>query len=59
MKNNKHRHQKCLIALWALGQTGFYNLSNGINVWFEIMLPMINVKNCTNYVVGYLPKLFE
>ena len=30
MNNNKHRHQRCLLALWALGQPGYYHLLNGI-----------------------------
>ena len=30
INENKHRHQKCLIALWALGQAGIANVSSGI-----------------------------
>lgn len=56
---NKHRHQRCLIALWSIGQAGYLNLSNGIKIWFETMLPFIQVKNVSKYAVWYLSSLFE
>lgn len=56
---NKHRHQRLLISLWALGQFGYYNLSNGLKIWFNVMLPQLNTKGCSSYVVTYLHSLFQ
>ncbi|CAF0829529.1 unnamed protein product [Brachionus calyciflorus] len=56
---NKHRHQRLLISLWALGQFGYYNLSNGIKIWFDSMLPQINVKGCSNFVITYLHNILQ
>jgi len=46
LNNNKHRHQRALIALWALGQAGYYNLLNGIKSnYFKFMsIELINNK---------------
>lgn len=38
LNNNKHRHQRALIALWALGQPGYFNLLNGIKSQFHLIL---------------------
>lgn len=59
INENKHRHQKCLIALWALGQAGIANVSSGIKVWFDCMLPLISVKSCTVFVASYLQNIFD
>jgi hypothetical protein len=59
ISNNKHRHQRCLLALWALGQPGYYNLLNGIKIWFHCIMPFIGMKSCTSYAVSYLHGLLE
>ncbi|XP_063225460.1 transmembrane protein 214-A [Bacillus rossius redtenbacheri] len=43
-----------LAILWAVGQGGVKNLSVGLKVWQEIMLPVLEMKNYSSAVVGYL-----
>lgn len=57
--SNKHRHQKCLQALWAIGQAGYFNLTNGLKLWFDVMLPFIQIKNLSKYIIWYLSSIFE
>lgn len=59
INSNKHKPTRCLIAMWALGQFGYYNLLNGVRLWYECMLPFVNIKNCGNYVVSYLSAIFQ
>ncbi|RNA36595.1 transmembrane protein -like [Brachionus plicatilis] len=56
---NKHRHQRVLIALWALGQFGYYNFQTGLNIWFDSMLSQLNIKGCSNFIIIYLSNLLE
>lgn len=56
---NRHRHQRIMLALWALSQAGFYSLTNGLTIWFELMLPLMNVKHFTVYISSYLHALFS
>lgn len=56
---NRHRHQRLLIALWALGQFGYYNIQNGLKIWFESMHAQLNIKGCANFIIIYLNNLLE
>jgi len=56
---NRHRHQRVLLALWALSHAGYLNLTNGITIWFETMLPLIGVKHFSVYISTYLYALFK
>lgn len=57
--HNRHRHQRILIAVWSLAQAGYLNLINGFTIWFEIMLPLINIKHFNMYVASYLQVLLD
>jgi len=59
LNNNRHRYQRCLIAMWALSQIGYVNLLNGIQIWFDCMLPCLNTKGSTLYVATYLNALLN
>ncbi|XP_045521969.1 transmembrane protein 214 [Pieris brassicae] len=43
-----------LSLLWALGQGGHNNFADGMKVWQEIFLPIIELKNYTKYIIAYL-----
>lgn len=47
---NRHRHQRIMLALCALSQAGFMNLTNGLKIWFDVMLPLMNVKHYSIYI---------
>ena len=56
---NKHKPQRCLLAMWSLGQFGYYNLTAGVRVWYECMLPFVTLKNAPNFIVTYLNAIFQ
>lgn len=56
---NRHKHQRIMLALWSLSQIGFYDLANGMTIWFEVMFPLIGMKQFQSYITSYLLVLFE
>ncbi|XP_056605343.1 transmembrane protein 214 isoform X1 [Triplophysa dalaica] len=57
LRSHQSRPVKCLTIMWALGQAGFYDLSQGIKVWLSIMLPVLGVKSLSAYAIAYLERL--
>ncbi|XP_075980896.1 transmembrane protein 214 [Anticarsia gemmatalis] len=48
-----------LSLLWAFGQGGINNFNVGLKAWQELFLPIIELKNYSKYVVGYLCNLLD
>ncbi|XP_057180136.1 transmembrane protein 214 isoform X2 [Triplophysa rosa] len=57
LRSHQSRPVKCLTIMWALGQAGFYDLSQGVRVWLRIMLPVLGVKSQSAYAIAYLERL--
>ncbi|KAM9840451.1 transmembrane protein 214 [Aulostomus maculatus] len=57
LRSVQNRPVKCLTIMWALGQAGFYDLSQGLRVWLGIMLPVLGVKSLSSYAIAYLERL--
>lgn len=57
LRSVHNRPVKCLTIMWALGQAGFYDLSQGLRVWLGIMLPVLGVKSLSSYAIAYLERL--
>ncbi|XP_030638051.1 transmembrane protein 214 [Chanos chanos] len=57
LRSNQNRPGKCLTIMWALGQAGFYDLSQGLRVWLGTMLPVLGVKALSAYAIAYLERL--
>uniref|UniRef100_A0AAY4CU90 Transmembrane protein 214 n=1 Tax=Denticeps clupeoides TaxID=299321 RepID=A0AAY4CU90_9TELE len=57
LRSHQNRPLKCLTIMWALGQAGFYDLSQGLKVWLGIMLPVLGVKSLSAYAIAYLERL--
>ncbi|XP_028296167.1 transmembrane protein 214 [Gouania willdenowi] len=57
LRSVQNRPVKCLTIMWALGQAGFYDLSQGLKVWLGIMLPVLGVKSLSSYAIAYLERL--
>ncbi|XP_034241374.1 transmembrane protein 214-B isoform X2 [Thrips palmi] len=53
----KSRKPIWLSILWAMGQGGFKDLSVGLKVWQDVMLPVLELRNYSQYVVEYLTRL--
>uniref|UniRef100_A0A3B3ZHX6 Uncharacterized protein n=1 Tax=Periophthalmus magnuspinnatus TaxID=409849 RepID=A0A3B3ZHX6_9GOBI len=56
LRSVQNRPVKCLTIMWALGQAGFYDLSQGLR-WLGIMLPVLGVKLLSSYAIAYLERL--
>ncbi|KAM4521460.1 transmembrane protein 214 [Odontesthes bonariensis] len=57
LRSVQNRPVKCLTIMWALGQAGFYDLSQGLRVWLGIMLPVLGMKSLSSYAIAYLERL--
>uniref|UniRef100_A0A1A7XUW1 Transmembrane protein 214 n=1 Tax=Iconisemion striatum TaxID=60296 RepID=A0A1A7XUW1_9TELE len=57
LRSVQNRPVKCLTIMWALGQAGFHDLSQGLRVWLGIMLPVLGIKSLSSYAIAYLERL--
>ncbi|KAM8810021.1 transmembrane protein 214 [Eudromia elegans] len=57
LRSHQNRPAKCLTILWALGQAGFTDLTEGLKVWLGVMLPVLGIKALSPYAVAYLDRL--
>ncbi|KAJ8355492.1 hypothetical protein SKAU_G00182860 [Synaphobranchus kaupii] len=57
LRSHQNRPVKCLTIMWALGQVGFSDLSQGLRVWLGIMLPVLGTKALSSYAIAYLERL--
>ncbi|MFT7810769.1 transmembrane protein 214 [Arapaima gigas] len=57
LRSHQNRPVKCLTIMWALGQAGFLDLSQGLKVWLGIMLPVLGIKTLSSYAISYLERL--
>ncbi|KAI5640139.1 hypothetical protein NE865_07396 [Phthorimaea operculella] len=48
-----------LSLLWAFGQGGLSDFSVGMKAWQELFLPVIELKNYSKYVTGYLSNMLD
>jgi len=59
LKDNVTRPQRALCIMWCMGQAGLTDLSSGLKVWFELMLPFLNIRTLAPFAVHYLESLFR
>uniref|UniRef100_A0A8C4W1Q0 Transmembrane protein 214 n=1 Tax=Gopherus evgoodei TaxID=1825980 RepID=A0A8C4W1Q0_9SAUR len=57
LRSHQNRPMKCLTIMWALGQAGFTDLTEGLKVWLGIMLPVLGIKSLSPYAIAYLDRL--
>ncbi|NP_001090439.1 transmembrane protein 214-A [Xenopus laevis] len=57
LRSQVNRPMKCLAVMWAVGQAGFTDLSEGLKVWLGLMFPVLGVKTLTPYAILYLDRL--
>ncbi|XP_014637242.1 PREDICTED: transmembrane protein 214 isoform X2 [Ceratotherium simum simum] len=57
LRSHQSRPAKCLTIMWALGQAGFANLTEGLKVWLGIMLPVLGIKSLSPFAIAYLDRL--
>ncbi|KAJ6661158.1 hypothetical protein lerEdw1_015294 [Lerista edwardsae] len=57
LRSHQNRPAKCLTIMWALGQAGFADLTEGLKVWLSIMLPVLGIRSLAPYAVASLDRL--
>ncbi|XP_029452151.1 transmembrane protein 214 isoform X2 [Rhinatrema bivittatum] len=57
LRSQQNRPVNCLTVMWALGQAGFTDLTEGLKVWLGIMLPVLGIKSLSPYAIAYLDRL--
>ncbi|XP_050318873.1 transmembrane protein 214 [Bactrocera neohumeralis] len=55
----QNRSNICLSILWAIGQGGYKEITEGIKVWQNLMLPNLELKSYTKFVAEYLEKVLS
>ena len=48
-----------LAILWSVGQAGRKDVACGVRVWLEVMLPLLQMRHYTHFVVDYVARLLE
>ncbi|KDR16686.1 hypothetical protein L798_09076 [Zootermopsis nevadensis] len=55
LRNSYQNRQPIGLAiLWALGQGGTKDIQIGLKVWLDVMVPVMDMRNYTSFVVNYL-----
>uniref|UniRef100_A0A8D1GKN3 Transmembrane protein 214 n=1 Tax=Sus scrofa TaxID=9823 RepID=A0A8D1GKN3_PIG len=57
LRSHQSRPAKCLTIMWALGQAGFANLTEGLKVWLRIMMPVLGIRSLSPFAITYLDRL--
>uniref|UniRef100_A0A8D2BVY3 Transmembrane protein 214 n=1 Tax=Sus scrofa TaxID=9823 RepID=A0A8D2BVY3_PIG len=57
LRSHQSRPAKCLTIMWALGQAGFANLTEGLKVWLRIMMPVLGIRSLSPFAIAYLDRL--
>ncbi|EDW04232.1 GH11685 [Drosophila grimshawi] len=55
----QNRSNICLSILWAIGQGGHQSLTEGVKVWQNLMLPNLELKNFSKFVVEYIERVLN
>lgn len=55
----QNRCNICLSILWAIGQGGHQNLTEGVKVWQNLMLPNLELKNFSKFVVEHIERVLN
>lgn len=53
----QNRSNICLSILWAIGQGGHQDLTEGVKVWQNLMLPNLELKSFSKFIVEHLEKV--
>ncbi|KAM9317205.1 transmembrane protein 214 [Gastrophryne carolinensis] len=57
LRAQQNKPAKCLTIMWAVGQAGYMDLTEGLKVWLGLMLPVLGIKSLSPYAISYLDRL--
>lgn len=55
----QNRSNICLSILWAIGQGGHQSLTEGVKVWQNLMLPNLELKSFSKFVVEHIERVLN
>ncbi|XP_037927714.1 transmembrane protein 214 [Teleopsis dalmanni] len=55
----QNRSNICLSILWAVGQCGYISLMEGLKVWQNLMVPVLEFKSYSRFVSEYIEKVLH
>ncbi|KAH8412264.1 hypothetical protein KR009_000898 [Drosophila setifemur] len=55
----QNRSNICLSILWAVGQGGYQSLNEGVRVWQNLLLPSLELRQYSKFVVEYMEKVLK
>ncbi|KAH8298276.1 hypothetical protein KR018_012465 [Drosophila ironensis] len=55
----QNRSNICLSILWAVGQGGYQSLNEGVRVWQNLMLPNLELRQYSKFVVEYMERVLK
>lgn len=59
LRAQQNRPVRCLAMMWAVGQAGYSDLTEGLKVWLGFMLPVLGIKSLSPYAISYLERLLR
>ncbi|XP_072000014.1 transmembrane protein 214 isoform X2 [Engystomops pustulosus] len=57
LRSEQNRPLRCLAIMWAVGQAGYSDLTEGLKVWLGFMLPVLGIRALSPYAISYLERL--
>ncbi|XP_075703557.1 transmembrane protein 214-A-like, partial [Rhinoderma darwinii] len=57
LRAQQNRPVRCLAMMWAVGQAGYADLTEGLKVWLGLMFPVLGIKSLSPYAISYLDRL--
>ncbi|KAM8716884.1 hypothetical protein ACLKA7_003711 [Drosophila subpalustris] len=55
----QNRSNICLSIMWAIGQGGHQSLTEGVKVWQNLMLPNLELKSFSKFVVEHIERVLN
>ncbi|XP_034472511.1 transmembrane protein 214 isoform X1 [Drosophila innubila] len=55
----QNRSHICLSIMWAIGQGGHQSLTEGVKVWQNLMLPNLELKSFSKFVVEHIERVLN
>ncbi|KAH8403314.1 hypothetical protein KR222_010331 [Zaprionus bogoriensis] len=55
----QNRSNICLSILWAIGQGGHQSLTEGVKVWQNLMLPNLELKSFSKFVIEHIERVLN
>ncbi|XP_056419674.1 transmembrane protein 214 [Hyla sarda] len=59
LRAQQNRPVRCLTLMWAVGQAGYTDLTEGLKIWLGLMFPVLGIKALSPFAISYLERLLR